>query len=37
MRSANWKVKYDQRELLGFTDEDIEMIENFVIKALAGQ
>lgn len=37
VRSANWKVKYDQRELLGFTDEDIEMIENFVIKALAGQ
>lgn len=34
-RKANWKVKYDQRELLGFTDEDIEMIENFVIKALA--
>ena len=35
VRSENWKVKYDQRELLGFTDEDIEMIENFVIKALA--
>lgn len=29
-----FKVKYAQRELLGFNDEDIEMIENFVIKAL---
>ena len=28
------KVKYAQRELLGFADEDIEMIEDLVIKAL---
>ncbi|EIJ69430.1 phage virion morphogenesis protein [Pasteurella bettyae] len=30
-----FKVKYAQRELLGFTDEDVEMIENYVIKALS--
>ncbi|WP_443091368.1 phage virion morphogenesis protein [Basfia succiniciproducens] len=30
-----FKVKYAQRELLGFTDEDIEMIEDYVIKALS--
>ena len=29
------KVKYAQRELLGFSEEDIEMIERFVIKAIA--
>ena len=29
-----FKVKYAQRELLGFADEDIEMIEDLVIKAL---
>ena len=34
-KNASWKVLYDQRELLGFTEEDREMIENFVIKALA--
>lgn len=31
----NFKVKYAQRELLGFTEEDIEMIERFVLKAIA--
>lgn len=31
----NFKVKYAQRELLGFSEEDIEMIERFVIKAIA--
>lgn len=31
----DFKVKYDQRELLGFSEEDIEMIERFVIKAIA--
>ncbi|WP_303820088.1 phage virion morphogenesis protein [Actinobacillus minor] len=34
-KHLNFKVKYDQRELLGFTDEDREMIEDFVVKALA--
>lgn len=28
------KVQYAQRELLGFADEDIQMIEDYVIKAL---
>ena len=31
----DFKVKYAQRELLGFSEEDIEMIEGFVIKAIA--
>lgn len=31
----DFKVKYTQRELLGFSEEDIEMIERFVIKAIA--
>lgn len=31
----NWKVPYDKRELLGFTEEDAQMIEGFVLKALA--
>ncbi|WGE32886.1 phage virion morphogenesis protein [Actinobacillus genomosp. 2] len=35
VKNANWKVKYEQRELLGFTDEDIEMIENLIIEHLA--
>ena len=30
-----WKVPYERRELLGFTEEDAEMIEKFVLKALA--
>lgn len=34
-RRADWKVQYEQRELLGFTAEDIQMIEDFVIKELA--
>lgn len=34
-RDADWKVQYEQRELLGFTAEDMQMIEDFVIKALA--
>lgn len=29
------KAQYAQRELLGFTDEDIDMIENFIIKQLS--
>ncbi|HHF6565507.1 TPA: phage virion morphogenesis protein [Haemophilus influenzae] len=29
------KVRYAQRELLGFTEEDIEMIERFVLRAIA--
>jgi len=31
----DFKVKYAQRELLGFSEEDIEMVERFVIKAIA--
>lgn len=31
----NWKVPYDKRELLGFTEEDAQMIEDFVLKTLA--
>lgn len=31
----NWKVPYERRELLGFSEEDAEMIEKFVLKALA--
>lgn len=31
----DFKVKYAQRKLLGFSEEDIEMIERFVIKAIA--
>lgn len=31
----NLKVPYDKRELLGFTEEDAQMIEDFVIKALS--
>ncbi|MDE8034646.1 phage virion morphogenesis protein [Actinobacillus equuli subsp. haemolyticus] len=34
VKNANWKVQYEQRELLGFTDEDIEMIEDCVINVL---
>lgn len=29
-----YKVKYAERQLLGFTDEDRQMIERFVLKAL---
>lgn len=31
----NWKVPYERRELLGFSEEDAEMIEKFVLKALS--
>ena len=31
----DFKVLYAQRELLGFTEEDIEMIERFVLRAIA--
>ncbi|OOF47956.1 phage virion morphogenesis protein [Rodentibacter trehalosifermentans] len=34
-KNKDFKVQYAQRELLGFSDEDVEMIERFVIKALA--
>lgn len=30
------KVKYASRELLGFTDEDRQMVEDYVIRALSG-
>lgn len=33
-RQANWKVKYEQRELLGFSEQDLERIENIIISAL---
>lgn len=29
------KVQYAKRELLGFTEDDVEMIEKFVVKALS--
>lgn len=34
LRNASWQVKYDKRELLGFSDEDIEKIKDLVIKYL---
>ncbi|OOS00650.1 phage virion morphogenesis protein [Canicola haemoglobinophilus] len=34
-RNKEHKVQYAQRELLGFTEQDREMIEDFVVKALA--
>lgn len=34
-KNKDFKVQYAQRELLGFSDEDIEMIKGFVIKAIA--
>lgn len=30
------KVKYASRELLGFTDDDVQMIEDYVVNALTG-
>ena len=33
----DFKVQYAQRELLGFTEEDIEMIERFVLRAIVGK
>ena len=33
----DFKVQYAQRELLGFAEEDIEMIERFVLRAIAGK
>ncbi len=30
------KVKYASRELLGFTDDDLQMIEDYMINILAG-
>lgn len=32
---GNIKIKYAQRELLGFTDKDLEMIEELVVEQLA--
>lgn len=34
-RRANWKVKYDRRELLGFNDDDLEIVEGLVLQYLA--
>ena len=34
-KNANYKVQYAQRELLGFTDEDVEIIENLVLEQLS--
>lgn len=34
---ASWKVKYEQRELLGFSESDVTMIEELVVKHLASQ
>ena len=36
-KEKDFKVQYAQRELLGFTEEDIEMIERFVLRAIAGK
>lgn len=36
-KEKDFKVRYAQRELLGFTEEDIEMIERFVLRAIAGK
>ena len=36
-KEKNFKVQYAQRELLGFTEDDIEMIERFVLRAIAGK
>lgn len=33
----DFKVLYAQRELLGFAEDDIEMIERFVLRAIAGK
>lgn len=34
-KNANYKVQYAQRELLGFSDEDVEIIENLVLEQLS--
>lgn len=34
-KNKDFKVQYAQRELLGFTEEDVEMIERFVIKVIS--
>lgn len=36
-KDKDFKVQYAQRELLGFTEEDIEIIERFVLRAIAGK
>lgn len=36
LRHLDWKVKYDPRELLGFSLDDQAMIENIVLAHLAG-
>ena len=36
-KNKDFKVQYAQRELLGFAEEDIEMIERFVLRAIAGK
>lgn len=33
----DWRVQYEQRELLGFSESDVAMIEELVIKHLASQ
>ncbi|MDH2998106.1 phage tail protein [Pasteurellaceae bacterium LFhippo2] len=34
-KEFGWKVRYAKRELLGFEKDDLKMIENFVLKAIA--
>lgn len=34
-RQADWKVKYEQRELLGFSEQDLERIEEAILHHLA--
>ena len=34
-RNKGVKVQYAQRELLGFSDEDVELIENLILEQLS--
>lgn len=34
-KNANYKVQYAQRELLGFSESDVELIENLIIEQLS--
>lgn len=36
-RKANWKMKYEQRELLGFNENYAQMVEDTMIAYLAGK
>lgn len=36
-RQASWKIRYEQRQLLGFSQQDLEMIESEILQYLAGE